>query len=219
MRATADPRDGRGRDCVLIVFAKAPDPGRVKSRLWPAIGPAGAARLQARLVQRAVATAVRAGCAHVVLSCAPRMNHPFFERTALAHGVARQAQGRGDLGARMATALARGLATHRYALLMGSDCPSLDVARLRRAAAALRDGRDAVFAPAEDGGYALVGLARRSTGLFRGVPWGTGEVMAATRARLRRLGWRWEELPVVWDVDRPEDLVRLRRSRLLERAA
>ena len=106
---------------------------------------------------------------------------------------------------------------YRHALLMGSDCPSLDARRLRRAVADLRDGADAVFAPAEDGGYALVGVSRAAAALFRDVPWGTGEVMARTRTRLRRLRWRWTELPAVWDVDRPEDLARLRRSRLLER--
>lgn len=206
------------RDAALIVYAKAPDPGRVKSRLWPAIGPERAARLQARLIHRALATARRADCAEVVLACAPRMAHPFFERAAARHAVARIAQGRGDLGVRMHRSLERGLRRHRHALLMGSDCPSLDAARLRRAVAELRAGADAVFAPAQDGGYALVGLSRPAAALFRGVPWGTAEVMARTRARLRRLGWSWVELPAVWDVDRPEDLARLQRSRLLERA-
>ena len=206
------------RDAVLIVYAKAPDPGRVKSRLWPAIGPERAAHLQARLIDRALATARRAACAEVVLACAPRMRHPFFDRVAKRHGVARIAQGRGDLGARMHRSLERGLRRYRHALLMGADCPSLDTARLRRAVAELRAGADAVFAPAEDGGYALVGLSRAAPALFRGVPWGSAGVMAGTRARLRRLGWRWVELPAVWDVDRPEDLARLQRSRLLERA-
>ena len=205
------------RDAVLIVYAKAPEPGRVKSRLWPAIGPVRAARLQARLIDRALATARRAACADVVLACAPAMGHPYFQRTAKKHGVALVAQGRGDLGERMRRSLERGLQCYRHALLMGSDCPSLDVRRLRRAVADLRDGADAVFAPAEDGGYALVGVSRIAATLFRDVPWGTDEVMARTRQRLRRLGWNWTELVPVWDVDRPEDLLRLRRTRLLER--
>ncbi len=212
MRATPE------RDAVLIVYAKAPDPGRVKSRLWPAIGPVRAAHLQARLIDRALATARRAACADVVLACAPAMRHPYFERAARRHGVALVAQGRGDLGERMRRSLERGLQRYGHALLMGSDCPSLDARRLRRAVADLREGADAVFAPAEDGGYALVGVSHAPAELFRDVPWGTGEVMARTRTRLRRLRWRWTELPVVWDVDRPEDLARLRRSRLLERA-
>ena len=76
---------------------------------------------------------------------------------------------------------------------------------------------DAVLAPAEDGGYPLIGLARVSSSLFEGVDWSTAAVMTQTRDRLSALGWRWRELRILWDVDRPEDLARLRASRLLER--
>ena len=120
-------------------------------------------------------------------------------------------QGRGDLGERMLRALRR----HPGAVLIGSDCPALRPADLRAAARALRGGADAVLAPAEDGGYALIGVRRAARTLFDGVDWGSARVLAQTRRRLRRLGWRWTELRTVWDVDRPEDVLRLRKSRLL----
>jgi len=72
-----------------------------------------------------------------------------------------------------------------------------------------------VLAPAEDGGYPLIGLRRVSPRLFDGIAWGSPQVLAQTRRRLKALRWRWRELRILWDVDRPEDVARLRRSRLL----
>ena len=109
------------------------------------------------------------------------------------------------------------LRCHPYAVLIGSDCPALRPADLRAAARALREGADAVLAPAEDGGYPLIGLRRVSRRLFDGVAWGGPQVLAQTRRRLNALRWRWRELRTVWDVDRPEDVVRLRRSGLLNK--
>ncbi|RLA31853.1 MAG: glycosyltransferase, partial [Gammaproteobacteria bacterium] len=66
-----------------------------------------------------------------------------------------------------------------------------------------------VLGPAEDGGYVLIGVRRLSPVLFEGVDWGSDRVLRQTRARLTALGWRWHELRMLWDVDRPEDLMRL----------
>ena len=102
---------------------------------------------------------------------------------------------------------------HARMVLVGSDCPVLSAADLRLAARWLRSC-DAVIAPAEDGGYPLIGLKRASQAPFDGVAWSTADVMAQTRVRLARLGWRWRELRTLWDVDRPDDLARLGVSRL-----
>ena len=87
-------------------------------------------------------------------------------------------------------------------------------ADLRRAARLLA-ACDAVVAPAEDGGYPLLAFRRCSPRLFEGMPWGGATVMQQTRERLAALGWRWRELRMLWDVDRPEDLVRLEAARPL----
>lgn len=204
-------------EAVLIVFARAPVPGKAKTRLAAAIGAEAAARLHARLVERAVATAVAARAGAVELHCAPDAHHPFFARIAGRYRVSLRPQGRGDVGARMQRALARALRTAQAAVLIGCDCPVLRASDLRRAVRELNAGTDAVFAPAADGGYGLIGLRRRAPHLFRGIEWGSARVMATTRRRLRELGWQWRELREIWDVDRPEDYTRLRRSRLLGR--
>lgn len=198
-------------DCRIMIFAKTPAPGRVKTRLIPSLGEDGAAALQRRLIERTLCTAAQAGLGAPELWCAPSPDDIFFADCAARHGIALRAQSEGDLGARMANALESALTAGLPGLLIGCDCPALTPAYLREAAAALASGHDAVFGPAEDGGYVLIGLARRPPrDLFEGISWGTGNVMQETRARLTRHEWRWRELAPMWDVDRPEDLQRLR---------
>ena len=202
-------------ETALIVFARAPEPGRVKTRLVPLLGAAGAARLHARMVERALRTALAAGFDNVDLHCSPGVSNVFFEKMQKRFGVGLRSQGRGNVGERMYRAFERVLRRYPYAVLIGSDCPALRPSDLRTAVRALRAGADAVLSPAEDGGYPLIGLRRASRRLFDGVSWGGDRVLEQTRRRLARLGWRWQELRTLWDVDRPEDVARLRRSRLL----
>lgn len=194
----------------LLVFAKAPVPGRVKTRLAEEIGEREAAALAAELVERTVATAVAARDSGIVgqveLWCAPDATSPVFTAWRDRHGVVLHTQSGGDLGERMRGALDAALARGTPAILIGADCPALDAGYLAAAASAL-DDNDAVFGPAEDGGYVLVGLAR-SVDAFTGVPWSTPVTMEATRDRLRACRARWRELPVLWDVDEPADLAR-----------
>jgi rSAM/selenodomain-associated transferase 1 len=203
-----------GPDAALIVFARAPVPGRVKTRLVPLLGEQGATRLYVQLVERTLRTALAARIGRVELYCAPGINSPYFRKIHERFGISLRPQGRGNLGERMYRALRR----HPGALLIGSDCPALRPSDLRAALRALRAGADAVLSPAEDGGYPLIGLRRVSRRLFDGVSWGSARVLEQTRRRLVRLGWRWTELRTLWDVDRPEDVARLRRSGLLSRA-
>lgn len=202
-------------ETALIVFARAPEAGRVKTRLVPLLGERGAARLHARLVKRTLRTAKQADFSMTELCCSPRLNVPFFEQCKRQFQVSLRLQVGADLGERMYRAFKRALRSHAYVVLIGSDCPALSPADMRAAVGALREGADAVLAPAEDGGYPLIGLRRVSRRLFDGIPWGGPEVMARTRRRLKDLGWRWKELRTLWDVDRPEDVARLRRSRIL----
>jgi len=196
------------------VFAKAPTPGRVKTRLLPALGDAAAAALHRDLVERTLCTAAAAGLGQVELWCAPGTGDAFFAACAARHDLVLREQGEGDLGARMARALELTLAAGSRGLLIGSDCPALTPEYLRAAAAALAEGHDAVIGPAEDGGYVLIGLARSpATALFEAIAWGSSTVMQETRTRLARLNWHWRELATLWDVDRPEDLLRLTRLR------
>jgi len=164
-------------------------------------------------VRHAISTAVQSRAGAVELWCAPDESHPFFERCAREFGVALRRQQGVDLGERMRRAVDAALASGEAIVVIGSDCPALAVADLRDAAEALRT-HDAVIAPAEDGGYVLIGLSASVPGLFDGIAWGGSAVMAATRARLADA--RWKELATRWDVDRPEDYARLAREGLLQ---
>jgi len=191
--------------CPVIVLAKAPVGGYAKTRLIPALGAAGAADLAARLLGRAVNAALAAGLGPVDLCCAPDSGHPAFAQFASCLGVTTSDQGGGDLGARMERALHRWLPLAGRALLIGTDAPALDAAVLRAAALAL-DAHDAVFVPAFDGGYVLVGLRRMQAPIFQGMAWSTTTVMAHTRERLARAGWQHLELAAMADIDEPADL-------------
>jgi uncharacterized protein len=190
---------------MIIVFAKAPVPGAAKTRLIPALGAWGAARLHARLVRQAVRTALASGCGPVEVHGSAR--HSFFRSLKTRFRLQR---GR-DLGERMHHALSR----NPGAILIGTDCPALTAADLRRATRLLRSGAEVVIAPAEDGGYALIGARRVPVELFRDIAWGTSSVYDETVKRLKP--YRWRALRTVWDVDRPEDLPRLSELRLRSR--
>jgi len=191
----------------IALFAKAPVAGAVKTRLAPLLGPEGAARLHAALTRRALATAREANPAALQLWCSPDSSHPFFAECAARFACELRSQRGADLGARMAHAFE----ANAPLVLIGADCPSLAASHLAQAWRALRSN-DAVFAPARDGGYVLVGLARPAASLFEGIAWGRGDVMSETRVRVAAARLKCVELETLWDVDTPEDFERLRAS-------
>lgn len=197
----------------IAVLAKAPIAGLAKTRLIPALGAAGAARLQRCLTLAALQTAGAAALGPITLWCTPDADHRFFRALHRTAGVDCAIQPAGDLGERMHAAFSA-CGAEVPMLLIGTDCPVLTPDHLRRAAQALIDGHDAVFYPAEDGGYVLVGLRRPQRRLFADMTWSTSAVMEDTRARARLLNLRVRELEMLWDVDVPADLARLRALRL-----
>jgi rSAM/selenodomain-associated transferase 1 len=197
----------------VAILTKAPEPGRVKTRLALMLGVDGATRLHERLAIHTVKAAVEAATGPVTIWAAPDERHPFFHELARQFPVALARQPDGDLGARMHAAFVRaGEAT----LVIGTDCPVLTATHLRDAANVLRDGADAVIFSAEDGGYVLIGLSRPVPQLFTGMAWSNDGVMVETRQRLRHLGLSWREPGQLWDVDRPSDVKRMRRDGLTE---
>lgn len=195
-------------ETTIVVFARAPEPGHAKTRLIPALGPEGAALLQARLTRRALETAVAAQVGPVELWCAPHAFYPFFEDCARHFPVRLRGQGPGSLGEKMLRACREVLTRSPGVILIGTDCPALSPEHLAAAADVLA-GNEAVLTPAQDGGYVLIGLRSAAPAAFDNIAWGSSEVLAQTRERLGGLGWRWEEMPALWDLDRPHDLERL----------
>ena len=122
------------------------------------------------------------------------------------------AQHGADLGERMLNAFGEALSQYRSALLIGCDCPSLTPDDLQQALIALQNGSDAFIAPAEDGGYVLIGLNAPQPSLFENMHWGTEKVMKETRHRVKRASISIHELAEQWDVDTADDWARYLRS-------
>jgi rSAM/selenodomain-associated transferase 1 len=202
--ALADPAPGL-HAVQVAVLGKAPIAGLAKTRLIPALGAQGAARLQRQLTLDALRAAREANLGAVTLWCAPDARHRFFRALHKTTGLVCRAQPGGDLGQRMHAAFELHCARGPL-LVTGTDSPPLTPAHLRRAAQALIDGDEAVFYPAQDGGYVLVGLRRPQAALFRDIAWSTDAVMHQTRERAAGSGLRIREFETLWDVDDPSDL-------------
>ncbi|MDG2175458.1 MAG: TIGR04282 family arsenosugar biosynthesis glycosyltransferase [Gammaproteobacteria bacterium] len=197
---------------VLILFAKAPEAGKVKTRLVPALGEEGALGLYQKLLEYQLAVVQDYTGAVTELHVDGNPAHPGFDN--FSGSILKQTGN--NLGERMHYALNSALATHTSAVLIGSDCPGIDYHYLDSAFTALENGFNAVLGPAEDGGYVLIGLrsdvSEKSTDLFQDISWGTDTVSAQTRNLFQKLGLTWKELPVLQDLDEPSDLEKLGRE-------
>ena len=196
------PSGSRGYRCgmaspTISIFARLPVPGQAKTRLIPAVGEEGAARVYARLLHHTVAQ-VRASGVPFELRVTGGEVAAF--RQLFGDDVLVAEQGEGDLGARMARVPAP-------AIVIGSDCPGVTPELFRVAARELRE-RDVVIGPATDGGYYLIGLARPMPFLFADMAWSTETVFAETLARLAARGIGPAILPELDDIDTPADLAR-----------
>lgn len=199
-----------------MIFAKAPILGWVKTRLIPALGARSATQLYEKLLIKTLEVATESKVGPVELWCTPSTDHPFFLRCQQRFPIDLCQQADGDLGRRMANAFQTALRRCSSAILIGSDCPSLTAGDIERAHYALASGSSAVIAPAEDGGYVLIGLRQFDPSLFEDIAWGEERVFEETAERIRHLGWDLEVLPERWDVDRPKDLERLQVSGLID---
>lgn len=196
---------------VLMIFCKAPVPGQVKTRLMPELTPEQAAELHIELSTKTLQRATQRHLCPVQLWCTPATGHDFFTASAATYPITLRQQQGTDLGERMHRAFCSALAGYSHAVLMGCDCPSLTEQDLEQALTALNQENEVVLAPAEDGGYVLIGLNRPRPELFDNMPWGTELVLEQTRNRIERYKFRCHELSEQWDLDTAEDLERYRR--------
>ena len=188
----------------LLVMAKAPLPGKAKTRLIPVLGDVGASRLALRMLRHSLTQAKGARLAGVEL-CVTDPDDPVWHSPFIPSVGVRSAQGDGDLGERMSRAAERVLSTGMSVILMGTDCPDLTSHMLRIAAHCLAQS-DAVVIPAADGGYVLLGLRQFDPRVFSGIAWGGSDVAEKTLAAMRALGWHCTRLPTLHDIDVPQDL-------------
>lgn len=188
--------------CAIVIFAKAPVPGRCKTRLARQVGNRRAARIYTAMLEHAIATLARTTSNPIILACAPDTRHPLFARLARQYPIRRYRQSRGDLGTRMANGIRLGLRHAPRVVLIGSDQPRLDGSWLAQAYRALaQDDNGAWLAPTVDGGYWAIGLNRIAPRVFRGPRWSTPRVSTCTRTTLSRLALACAEPAPRNDID------------------
>ena len=202
---------GRGNRATLLVFAKAPRPGEAKTRLARSLGRDGepeyekAAALYRRM-GRTVVDAVADAPANLTICYDPPGAEREF-RDWLGRVPPRYwPQGDGDLGERMSRMFTRAFEDSERVVVIGTDTPAVGTRTIARAVAAL-DTADVVLGPSRDGGYYLMALREPHPGLFAGIEWSTGSVLAETVTRAQELGLRVTLLDVEVDVDTAGDLV------------
>ena len=199
----------------LMVFCKAPELGKVKTRISKPFDERGlegkqiAVKIHEYLALHTLRNITETNSAPVQLWCSPDKSHPFFQQCEDEFGFELKNQGQGDLGERMSRAFDDVLSKHDSAVVIGTDCPLLNSSIVEETFTLLQESECSVIGPAEDGGYVLLGLSENQPDIFRGITWGSSQVLDET---LKKLSGYVRELPELWDVDRPEDLQRLQRE-------
>jgi len=193
----------------LIVFAKRPAPGRVKTRLTPPLSPEDAAELYRRMLLDLLAKAGQMADVHRLVFYEQGAGASEFFADTVGKGESYPQEGEG-LGERLTAAFDRAFGLgYGAAAVIGTDSPHLPVAFMARAFELLDDLRvDAVFGPAEDGGYYLLAMKRLHRELFEGIAWSTPEVLKESLARAAAAGITTALLPLWHDVDTAADLLR-----------
>lgn len=201
-------------DATLVLFARAPEPGRVKTRLAPLLTEEGAARLYRAFLEDAARAYLAPEIWSSVLAAEPDPDHPLLAPL-FPPPWRRIAQDGEALGARLRAAFegefGRGAAA---VLAVGSDHPALPGERLQKAFEKISQGADAAVIPADDGGFCAIALSSRASParVFEAIPWSSASVLAVTLQRLAEAGLSVAILDSAYDVDRPEDIERLRRD-------
>jgi len=196
---------------IIILFTKYPLPGHSKTRLIPKLGDKGAAGLQRRMGEEAVAKLRRlqnSRPVNVIIHFAGG-NHTLMQQW-LGNSFHFHLQVGDDIGDRMAKSISNHFGQFSRIVLIGSDCPGINKAILCQALDALNEN-DLVIGPTFDGGYYLVGvratvLPEQLDSLFRDMRWSTDSVLNDTMQKIARLNLSCHTLPKLHDIDTPDDL-------------
>lgn len=189
----------------LILFAKQPRPGAVKTRLTPTYTAEQAAQIAASLIRATVELAVSSWPGEVYLCGAPDANHPLFHELAGEFSIKLASQADGDLGRKMWCALRDGIARQGSAAVLGCDVPHCSWEILDHANDRLVRGRN-LLGPTEDGGYYFIGLQHPWAELFSDIEWGGCRVLGSTLQHAEKIGVEFELLTTLTDIDTASDL-------------
>ncbi|MEO0367430.1 MAG: TIGR04282 family arsenosugar biosynthesis glycosyltransferase [Pseudomonadota bacterium] len=186
----------------LIIFAKAPIEGKVKTRLLSECTPTQAADIAMLLLESLLAIAKQAWPGEVILSVGLDERHPKIQSIARRFSVAVVPQVQGDLGSKMLATFEQ----YQPVAIIGADAALVSQSSLIDAHLALYRG-DNVIGPSEDGGYYLIGLQQAVADLFTNIDWGTSSVMSQTLARAQKIGTGLTQLKAVRDIDEWSDVL------------
>ena len=191
---------------ILQIFAKAPVPGQVKTRLAADIGEEQACEVYQSLLLNTVKNTV-GSCWETELWCAPDRSDPFLQALGQRYSIALEPQSHGNIGERMLFALQQGQHKAGKVVLIGTDCPVITSAYITAAFNAL-DASDVVFGPVEDGGYILVGCRNTHLSMFDDVRWSSATTLSDNISAISHCDLGYELLPMLWDLDTAKDLLR-----------
>jgi len=195
---------------VLQIFAREPVPGETKTRLISLLGKQGAAELHKKLLAQIINVARESQFSKIELWGTSDPDKSMLQDYIQQNDLRLCKQSGKDVGERMYNSSREAFTQNEFVVIIGSDCPLLNSQILNKAHWMLTQGADAVLGPAEDGGYYLIGLRRNDISIFKNIFWGEADVAEKTREKMNLLGWNWEELEYLWDVDRPADYERLK---------
>lgn len=199
-------------ESALVIFAKSPVPGHVKTRLTTLLSPADAAMLYRFFTESILQTVVPLEGVHIYVASSPSPDTPYFRELQKKHHVSLIEQGSGDLGARLVNvtgALFEGMGYCRV-VVIGTDSPTLPLDFIERAFALLVEGSDVVLGPAVDGGYYLIGQSGYGPEIFDNIPWSTENALEVTIDNIKACRYSHRILPYWYDIDTPSDLIRLK---------
>ncbi len=189
----------------LYLFAKAPVPGKVKTRMQPQLTENQSAELATQLILHSLEKVIDSWPGNCVLVVSPNSDHELFSQIKANHKIEIQVQIQGDLGQRMIHVLDQGVSEHGSAVVMGCDVPQITSEILIHCFNQLSPGKN-VIGPAEDGGFYLLGLSEIDNALFDDVDWGGKGVMSQVLDNFRRLGFETDFCTELRDIDHWDDL-------------
>ena len=193
---------------LLIIFAKEPVSGKVKTRLIPEIGPDKALSLYSELLSDTLKVASNSCIEEIHLYLHGDTRNNSIQNLVKQYGVKVCSQSGDNLGERMLNAFKNSLTDFKRVIIIGTDCPSLELDDISQANNALDGDVDIVLGPAEDGGYYLIGLKQDFDFLFKNIEWGSGQVLSETLELINQRSLNYHLLQTRWDLDRPSDLKR-----------
>ncbi len=201
----------------IIIFAKQPSVGKVKTRLIPAMGAKRATLLYQQLLQNTVEKVTQLPLlAAVKIYTSPTIQHPLLAQMKHFYPASFLRLQKGKcLGEKMFYAFKEALKGTDFVILIGTDCPEISYQMIQLVCEKIQEKNyQAVIYPAKDGGYVLIALKIAHFGIFRGVAWGTDKVLQQTRQRLRQYGYCWYEGKAFQDFDNPQDIVYFRKNKI-----